>query len=401
MKAIVRLLLLACTGAVLAGCHGALPAGPAVGNQAALPAARTAAGLPASLVNRSGRRMRMYLIGQNGGGTWVALNASGKLVVLGAHAAPAIEFPKGKKEFTLPYLSSARAYFVAKPASLSIILSGGGPAWPQEWLKGDPSYTSLSDWFEYTYASAGSQLYINATQVNIFGLPFEIAVDPKSSNNPAVSSVGFGNGARANIFDGMHALPDFKNLEIRKVPDGRKLRIINPGYAIEYGGAPFPANYLDDYISKVWTYYASHTMKLNTMLTASGPYYTGRAIAATFTFRPDTGSGPTVTIKKPNTQDTFNCAGSLGQPGTIPGRISAQICAALNRGTALIDPHNQPDYNEADFYKVTPTNLFSKVVHEFALHGLAYGFADDDQGSFSSTFSNSSPTKLTVTISKF
>lgn len=385
---------------VVAGCHAIVPAGP-VGSAGPLRevAASRAAGLPGTFVNSSSRPMRMYLVGRNDKGTWVALTADGRLTLLGSAPAPGVPIPIGSKNITIPYLSSARAYFVAKPGKLSIALSGGGPAWPREWVKGDPSFTLLSDWFEYTYASAGSTFYVNATQVNIFGLPFTLKLQPKASNGPPVASVGFANGARTKIFAAMQALPDYKNLIVSK--KNSELRIVNPGYAIEYQGASFPSNYLDPYIDKVWKYYETHTMTLDTMLSASGPYYRGSVSGAKFTFEPMSGTGPTVVIDKPSTQDAFNCANSLGQPGEVPGRISAQICAGVNRGTLLVAPSKQPDYNEADFYKVVPTNLYSKVIHQYALHGLAYGFADDDQGSFSSTLANTKPTKFTVTITKF
>jgi hypothetical protein len=59
-----------------------------------------------------------------------------------------------------------------------------------------------------------------------------------------------------------------------------------------------------------------------------------------------------------------------------------RLCAAFNRGTFLTDGGNvQPSLSSDYYYLSSPSNHYSRIIHEYETDGLGYAFAYDDVNS--------------------
>ncbi len=391
----------------LAACGGNPGFGPA--GTATAPLGRpgggaAAAGVPMTIANNSGwetSKITLYILGYQPNGSCAAgdavyLNSSKQLVKMGSSPVPGLPL-SSFLSFDLPYLISGRVY-VAIGGKLSIPVSGGAPTLPDGWDPKlpsgatNPNYDVRFDWFEYTCCGKGEPFVCNTTQVDMFGLPLYLQPSPSSKNAPGkYSSVGVPGGSYSKIFSQMSSTPDFEKLVISS--GGKQIRIIAPGHGIEHG--VFPSDYLDSYINSVISHYKSNTM---TLCTDAYGIYKGKVSGSNFVFTYSSGSAscgsqsgnvPSVSIPTSylTSQNVFECNVPGGTAGAA-ARIYAELYAGFNRGTLLLDPSNQPDFDKSDFYKASPTNLYSSIIHANSNEGLAYGFADDDQGGFSSTLTN-------------
>ena len=75
-------------------------------------------------------------------------------------------------------------------------------------------------------------------------------------------------------------------------------------------------------------------------------------------------------------------------------QIQAQLCAAINRHIVEDPAH----WSTPSYFYAAPSNSYSKFWHDHSLGGLAYGFAYDDVGGFSSSLHTAAPTIATVTV---
>jgi Beta-1,3-glucanase len=217
----------------------------------------------------------------------------------------------------------------------------------------------------------------------MFGLPITITVDSSTGSQ----TVGLPNGSRNAIFSAFQADPTLKNLIVSN--GGTNLRVIALDHGIDSG--VIPANYLDAYVDQVWSYYQSNTL----MLTAGGGVWTGGVSNGSLNL---TQGGTTVSLAKPTSTQVFGCGLQFTDGGG--GTLGPPLCAGFNRGT-LIDGSAQPDYTAAHFYTVTPTNAYSKIMHQYNISNLSYGFPNDDAGGFSAMLSGTNPTTVTITLSSF
>jgi hypothetical protein len=178
--------------------------------------------------------------------------------------------------------------------------------------------------------------------------------------------------------------------------------VLAPGHGIANGA--FDRGYLDRYIDDVWSYYSSHTL---TVTMALGTFR-GSVSGTAFTFR--NASGAVIgTLPEPTTSDVFTCSGGTqpqGQPDeTAILAVGARVCAGLNRATlstaSRVGSDTQPTTDASRFYGQPASNLYSKVMHDRAVSGRAYGFAYDDVADFAPTIDEADPTTLTMTIGSF
>ena len=410
---------LASAGA-LAGCAGSpglgLLRGQTEGGQAANRRGRgphAAAGIPLTVDNLSGydtSAITIYVLGYLPAANcaadyYVYMNSSGSLVKMESSPVPGLPL-SSFLSFDLPYLVSGRIYF-AIDGKLSIPVSGGIPTLPSGWnpkLNGatNPNYDVLFDWFEYTCCGAGETLTVNTTQVDMFGLPLAIGLNPSSNNSPpGIPTVGVGSGKYADIYSTFSKTADVDKLIVTS--GGKNIRILAPGHGIS--DSVFPKTYLDDYINSVISYYEKNEM---TLCTNAYGTYKGKISGGDFTFTysggstdcgSQSGNVPDVKIATSylSTLNVLECAVPGGTTGPA-ARIYAELYAGFNRGTLLLSPSKQPVFTTSDFYKTSPTNEYSKIIHANSLRGLAYGFADDDQGSQSSTLANAKVSSVKVSI---
>jgi hypothetical protein len=302
------------------------------------------------------------------------LRSDGTLLPLGAGTIPPLTLAAtGDTIIPLPYMNSARVWI-----SIGAPLQVGGGKQPGF----DATTTQLYDWFEFNYgrsATGNGSLFINTTQVDMFGLPMTLKIDWTGGTQ----TVGIPSGQRAAIFAAMRADPTLSKLIVSAA--GTDLRVMSLNHGIDSGLVP--ATYLDAYINAVWTYYQTNTMVYQPG--GKGPISNANVVNNQLVF---SGAISTSVAKPTSTQ-------AIGGVSAV-GSVAPFLTAGFNRGTLM--PAQQPDVQPGTFYAVSPTNLFSKIIHQFSLNNLAYGFSYDDYGGFSSTVAPpSTPSAITVTLSAF
>lgn len=338
------------------------------------PQASSPTGTDLVIANNTGLPNASVFVYAVGGGKY--LQANGSLAAIGTVPIPSLPLaPSGDTVVPLPFMNSARIYFsLNTPLRIS---QGTGPGFGAD--------TPVFDWAEFNYgpnAAGQGVIFINTTQVDMFGLPMTIKVDSGKGSQ----IVGLPDGSRNTIFSSVKADPTLANLIVSN--GGVALRVLAPDHGIDQG--LIPASYLDAYINQVWQYYQTHTISLN-----AGGTWSGQVSNGIFTF---TQGGQSVSFSRPTSTQVFGCG--IPVVSGNGGAISPALCAGLNRGT-LIDGAPQPDYTSSHFYNVTPTNAYAKIMHQYNLNGLAYGFPYDDAGGQSSVLSTTSPTRVTITLSRF
>jgi hypothetical protein len=286
-------------------------------------------------------------------------------------------------EFALPPNFSGRVYFsLGDRLEFKVVAGGNGAAlqFPAGWVENDPSFGVLHDFVELTHNDLG--IFTNATTVDQFSIPAEV----RTSGTKEQVSGTMKAGARQRVAEALAGEPGFEQL---LVADG--LRVIAPGHALD--GGRFPATYFDPYVDQVFQKYAGEDF---TASVEGKGEFTGRVAGDSFVF--DRGVAP---FARPKTRDVLFCDGALVSPNDgVTGPIGAILCASLNR-TTMLDAATGPVRDAGAFYQEEITNHYSRVLHENAEDGRAYGFAFDDVAEFASFHQESAPTEFVVRLTPF
>jgi hypothetical protein len=314
----------------------------------------------------------------------------------------------------LPKLVAAEIYVslgTAKPNFLNGQTAQHEPVAPNAWNSNafGNNYNKLFDHIEYTYI--GAQLGVNTTTVDMLSLPFTFTLTAAGKSQ----TYGFNPKKRmADLFAEFETVPDFKNLLV-KGGKNKYLRVIAPGHGIENTQQnllnKFPVNYLQPYINACWNYDKKNVLSIYTddekTLLATGQVNANNV----FVFK--TTKGVQVTWKdwkgfpKPTSLGAFECAANeipspseAGPPDSMTnifGACGKNIGASLNR-TIMLNSKKQPWCQTPHFYKNPQTNIYSKILHEYALEGKFYGFAYDDLCGYSNYVAVDNATQLKLAI---
>jgi hypothetical protein len=279
---------------------------------------------------------------------------------------------------------SGRIYF-SYGQKLVFRLTTGGLVQPAVQNPSDPNVNILFNWSEYTLNDSG--IWINSTQVDMFSAPYAVGVQPSSG---ATRNTGrLKPGGYAAVFNGLRA-QGWGNL-IR----GNNLRALAPGHGIEAGA--LPATVMNDYINRVWSRYATQTLTVTPFANQPNVKYFGRVQGNNMVFTTTSG-GFATQFEKPDSDSIFGCYKRLDAPNDlVRGPISRTLCAGYNRSTLLVNA-NQPDPNNANFYRDAVTNHFSRLIHAQMADGKAYGFAFDDVGAHESLVHDGNPLQAYMTL---
>ncbi|WNV85827.1 beta-1,3-glucanase family protein [Umezawaea sp. Da 62-37] len=289
----------------------------------------------------------------------------------------------GDTHLAIPANMSGRVYFsIVDKVKFKVVTDGNGNAalqHPAGWVSGDPSFSVLHDWIEFTHNDGG--MFCNTTMVDMFSIPLAIKLVGSATQDTG----RLVDGGRDRIFEHVSADPTYAKLVVKD-----KLRVIAPGHGIDSG--IFPADYFDSYIDAVWSKYSSETLTVNT----GAGSFTGRVVDGRFTF-----SDGIASFAKPTTLDLLYCNGALGAPNDgRTGPVAAILGAAFNRST-LLTSTTQPTTDRESFYRDRISNRFSEAMHLNTVDGNAYGFAFDDVASFASYVQDGAPTSITVSLTNF
>ncbi|KAK5166522.1 uncharacterized protein LTR77_008065 [Saxophila tyrrhenica] len=284
------------------------------------------------------------------------------------------------KHITIPdYISSARVWFAEGKLKFFTIYSdaSGGPSLvePSAVNPSDPSSAINWGFVELTNTANGG-LYANISYVDFVGLVLGMKLDSADGTQIA-------KGLRADAVSSI-----CKELKAQGArdgnpwgdlcmvgPGGKPLRVLAPSDYVASNPRAF-GNYWNDYNNKVWSHYTSNHLTINTQ-TARGHVnckVSGNQIKC---------DGDNRGYAKPTAGDIFGCNsgpfGILGSDNDVHRAVVPRLCAAFNRGTLLKTGGNiQPGLAADHYYSTTPSNWYSKFVHQYEVDGKGYAFPYDD-----------------------
>ena len=254
----------------------------------------------------------------------------------------------------------------------------------------DPNIDVTFDFVEMAIVPT-TGFYGNTTRVDQFGFPVTLRLQGLGGFDQTVGETA----TRASLISAWAAAVPSQFQGLAQSPYS-PYRIIAPAHAsFNTGGAN--AHYLDSYIQGLWSKYASQTLTF----TDQQGTFTGHVVNGQFQFTD--GQGTYTIARAPTTTEALLGNGVLNDPtGQTPGtagydkqlQIQAQMCAAINRHIV----ENPAQWSTPSAFYASPSNSYSKFWHDHSLNGLAYGFAYDDVGGFSSSLHTAAPTVATVTV---
>jgi hypothetical protein len=309
----------------------------------------------------------------------IALNASGT----------------GARRITIPHVAGGRIWFSIGGKLTFLLNPGPGLVEPSVTNASDPNINTLWDFAEFTYNS--TELYANISAVDFFSIPVALKLTTASSGTQTVA--GLPAGALDTVCAGLAAQSTADGQgwnQLVVTSGGQNLRALSPTNGIVRNSSLL-SGYFDGYLNQVWQKYATTPLTVDTQ--ASWGVVQGTVSGGLLTF-PGVGS-----FAKPSSADIFSCnSGPFNVSGAEMGALTARISAALNRSTLLSDA-NQPDgESPANYYKVSPTNHYARIIHATSQDGRGYAFPYDDVvpnggADQSGAVVAGDPTLLTVTLS--
>lgn len=181
---------------------------------------------------------------------------------------------------------------------------------------------------------------------------------------------------------------------------GNILRVISPCNYIGLYPTAFDS-YWTDYISQAWSTYEDTPLTVDTQ--ASAGLVNCTVSSGFLTCAGDNRGHP-----QPLASDIFGCnSGPFeieASDNAIHLAIMPRLCAVFNRSTFLLrDGNIQPRLDSTHYYTISPTNYYSKFVHQHESRDKGYAFpyndvTPDDAPNASGLLSDPSPTLLTITI---
>lgn len=294
----------------------------------------------------------------------------------------------------LPPLNGGRIYISFGNPMYIPIMPGNplGYAGPNPLNTTDPNTNTNYDWYEFDWGGTNDAIFINTTQVDMFGLP--MTLDVWGAGETFHQQTGITESV-AQIDQEFAA----ETPAIFQADPISPLRIWAPAHTT-FGTGQANGNYFDSYVDAVWAEYA--TTPLVVFLDNNSREFSGTTSGTTFNFTEVNlnngayGGTGTYTINEPTTQDLLLCAGSMATGSGVTAALEAQFCAAFNR-------HVMDTYTNwtvaSSYYQTAPSNYYAAFWHNHGIDGLAYGFAYDDVNNQSSSIVGATPEHMAFGIS--
>jgi hypothetical protein len=303
---------------------------------------------------------------------------------------------------TLPdFLSSGRVWVAAGDLEFFVVDAGGvtGLVEPSSTNPSDPSAAINWGFVELTNNAAG--IFADISYVDFVGMPLGISLE---STDGTQKAEGVGANAVSQLCSSLEAQAAVDGAPWGElcVTDsaGTLIRVMAPSDFISLEGTAFE-DYWTTYVTDVWDFYTTNTLTIDTQ-TSSGN------VSCTVVSGSLTCAGDNRGYAQPVAADIFGCNSGPFQiestDNAIHQAVVPRLCAAFDRSTLLLSGGDvQPSLPSTDYYTVTPTNYFSKFVHQGELDGLGYAFAYDDVAPTGSSgvaglVSDGNPEVLTVII---
>ncbi|KAK0278102.1 hypothetical protein LTR35_009424 [Friedmanniomyces endolithicus] len=220
---------------------------------------------------------------------------------------------------------------------------------------------------EFSYRN--ELLFVNPTLVDFVGTPLSVRMETPDGNldarglpTNAVDLICHGLAAKAKD---EHGIPWHKLCVHRQ--DGSPLRVLSPSHYKE-ADIPILDRYWEEHVDAVWNAYRSKPLKVNTQ---------GDHGVVPCQVHGDVLVCDSESFAKPCSTDVFGCdSGPFANEGSPLRRaLASRLCAAFHRTTLLgADGDKQPAVGVERYYTTSPSNWYSKLVHEHAIDGNGYAF---------------------------
>lgn len=375
--------------------------------------------IPFTIINNTGSTAYLYLHGNTNpikpeGNTYFMSSLQGDLTPFrpNENRTIGIPVPGGKVDARFPQLDAIRAYFsISMPFGIRTN-DKALPIPPSADLSTDPNYQTIWDFVEATWHDYGDRtvLHMNTTQVDAFGLAFEVehsGFDPSNPQKPITITNGFHlPEARKGIMDSLLKLgAPWSNLLVTSTTQGQvPRRALMPLKAMDLG--KFPKDQLTKYITSTILYYQQNKL----VFPYAGVNYTGNTkTGGIFVFVPDKakddGGNATYTYSM-GPINTRQCYAQDIAPKPDDG-VGRAICAALGasflRSTLTFYPEFPvPQSKRAVYYQHDPICQYAKVIHSYGInnHAFCYGY-DEVAGDAGGNRDVVKPQSVKITIQRF
>ncbi|KAF1348174.1 glucanase B [Delphinella strobiligena] len=325
----------------------------------------------------------LVMLQPNGNWYYPTATSSGVPVQITGNVAIPVGAEGTTTTITLPgYISAGRVWFADGTLKFFTVEAATGDASlvePSAVNPSDPSANTNWGFIELTN-DEDEGLYVNLSFVDFTGLPLGITLTDTSGDT--YEALGLAADAVTNICSELAAQSGSDNQDWVDLcvysTSGTALRALSPyNYLAGINNSAFE-NYWTAYITKVWTYYETHTLTIDTQAAAGKVACTVSSSTGNLTC-----AGDNRGYAQPSAADIFGCnAGPfaiLGGDNAVHYAIVPRLCAAFHRSTFLLSGGNvQPSLPASDYYTVTPTNWYSSIVHDWQIDGKGYTFPYDD-----------------------
>jgi hypothetical protein len=273
-------------------------------------------------------------------------------------------------------ISSGRVWVSEGQLSFFTVLAGDGTTGlvqPSFADPNDPSATVNWGFIELTVGDDNT-IWANLSFVDFVGFVMGMSVTYADGSTQTVP--GLKAGSVTSICNDMksQAASDGQPWDKMCVTDGngKALRILAPNIYHSINPSSM-ASYYTSYVDQVWSKYTNEDLIFN--LGNSGMVHC-RVQGSTLVC-----PGDDVNFPKPSVGDIWGCAsGSFAAVGNgLHELIRPILCAAFTRSTLLMSGGNvQPSLSQDNYYKNSPTNHYSRIVHQYEIGNRGYAFSFDD-----------------------
>ncbi|KAH8698687.1 putative glucan endo-1,3-beta-glucosidase precursor [Talaromyces proteolyticus] len=385
--------------------------------------------LPLAIVNNlagaSDNQINVYVTGRDSSNNVVMLASDGSFYYpppgtsnepspISANVAIPLGAQGSTTNLTLPdYISSGRIYLAVGNLQFFVMNdpnSGTVLVEPSAVNAVDPNSGVNWGFVELTYTADGG-LYANISYVDFVGLILGMSL--VTTNGSVQAALGLQPDAVSTICTKLVSQSSADAYPWGNLCMGDNssnyLRVMSPYQYIQNGNSDAFSDYFTSYIDTVYsTYSGSNTGSSGgngsiIIDTQSSP----GNVSCSSSGDSLTCDGDNRDYPKPSAGDIFGCnTGPFAiQTSDNPTHdaVVPRLCAAFNRGTFLIPGGNfQPGPPATSYYTTSPSNYYSKFVHENEVDGKGYAFAYDDVNpageNESGVVSASNPQTLTITV---
>ncbi|KXJ93533.1 hypothetical protein Micbo1qcDRAFT_223160 [Microdochium bolleyi] len=360
----------------------------------------------------TGRDMSGAVVMLNSAGKWYYPNAGGSAVPIAIPASADINIalsPTGPgssvTELTIPdYIESGRVYICDGELPFHVVTSDRGGTTlvePSVANPDDPSASLNWGFIELTNLAAAG-IFANISFVDFVGLVMAMKLTLSSGETQQVRGLE-GAGAVQAICDAMCAQAAIDGqpwdaMCVTHPATGAALRVLAPNlYVANPGQAGAMRTYYDAYVDAVWQRYAAEDLLVDTQSAAGVVACRVRAAQNNPAKQVLACAGDNREYVKPLTSDIWGC--NTGPFAIVAGdnavhrAVVPRLCAAFTRselvlpsslsaagggdnGTAVSTTPRKE--GSAMWYKQSPTNHYSRIVHEHQVDGKGYAFSYDD-----------------------